>query len=92
MVFAASSSVDDRLGELLLSHGRLSLQQFIDGSKAMGTGKRLGTVLVEMGALTPKDPSGRSSSRHKRSFTACFSGPKVTIDYRKDRHLRKRSS
>jgi hypothetical protein len=55
LVFASSSSIDDRLGELLLTHGRLSLQQFIDGSKAMGPGKRLGTVLVEMGALTPKD-------------------------------------
>jgi uncharacterized protein DUF4388 len=55
MVFASSSSVDDRLGELLLVQGRLRLQQFIDGSRAMGSGKRLGTVLVEMGALTPKE-------------------------------------
>ena len=55
MVFASSSSADDRLGELLLRRGRLSLQQFEDGSKAIAPGKRLGTVLVEQGALTPKD-------------------------------------
>ena len=55
MVFASSSSTDDRLGELLLRRGRLSIQQFMDGSKAMTPGKRLGTVLVEQGALTPKD-------------------------------------
>jgi hypothetical protein len=55
MVFASSSSTDDRLGELLMRRGRLSLQQFIDGSNAMAPGTRLGTVLVEQGALTPKD-------------------------------------
>src|SRR6266508_6030384 len=55
MVFASSSSPDDRLGELLLRRGRLSLLQFDEGSKAIPPGKRLGTVLVEQGALTPKD-------------------------------------
>jgi len=55
MVFAASSSLDDRLGELLLTRGRLSLKQFLDGSKQIQPGRRLGTILVEMGALTPKD-------------------------------------
>jgi Domain of unknown function (DUF4388) len=55
MVFASSSSPDDRLGELLLRRGRLSLLQFDEGSKAITPGKRLGTVLVEQGALTPKD-------------------------------------
>ena len=55
MVFASSSSTDDRLGEQLLRRGRISLQQFFDGSSAMSPGKRLGTVLVEQGALTPKD-------------------------------------
>ncbi len=55
MVFASSSSVDDRLGELLLCRGKLTLQHFVDGSKAIAPGKRLGTILVEMGALSPKD-------------------------------------
>jgi uncharacterized protein DUF4388 len=55
MVFAASSSPDDRLGELLLTRGRLSLKVFLDASKQIQPGRRLGTILVEMGALTPKD-------------------------------------
>jgi Domain of unknown function (DUF4388) len=55
MVFASSSSTDDRLGEQLLRRGRISLQQLVDGSSAMSPGKRLGTILVEQGALTPKD-------------------------------------
>jgi hypothetical protein len=55
MVFASSSGTDDRLGEQLLRRGRISLQQFVDASSAMSPGKRLGTILVEQGALTPKD-------------------------------------
>jgi hypothetical protein len=55
LVFASSSSPDDRLGELLLRKGRLSLRQFMDAGKAVAPGKRLGTVLVEQGALAPKD-------------------------------------
>src|SRR5215510_1536803 len=55
LVFASSSSPDDRLGELLLRRGRLSLRQFADAGRAVAPGKRLGTVLVEQGILTPKD-------------------------------------
>ena len=55
MVFASSSSPDDRLGELLLRRGRISLQQYVEGSAAITPGKRLGTVLVEQGALSPKE-------------------------------------
>jgi hypothetical protein len=55
LVFASSSSPDDRLGELLLRRGRLSLRQFADAGKAVAPGKRLGAVLVEQGLLTPKE-------------------------------------
>jgi hypothetical protein len=55
MVFASSSARDDRLGELMLRRGRLTLKQLMTGSKAVLPGKRLGTVLVEQGALSPKD-------------------------------------
>jgi hypothetical protein len=55
MVFASSSSPDDRQGELLLRRGRISLQQYVEGSAAITPGKRLGTVLVEQGALSPKE-------------------------------------
>src|SRR5439155_20516762 len=55
MVFAASTSTDDRLGELLLRQGRIGLRQYADASAAVGPGKRLGAVLVEQGILTPKE-------------------------------------
>lgn len=55
LVFASSSSKDDRLGDLLLRRGRISLQQYLDASAAVGKGKRLGGVLVQQGALEPAD-------------------------------------
>jgi len=55
MVFAASTSTDDRLGELLLRQGRISLRQYANASAAVGPGKRLGAILVEQGILTPKE-------------------------------------
>jgi hypothetical protein len=55
LVFASSSSRDDRLGELLLRRGRISLQQYVDAGRAMGQGKRFGAILVELGALKADD-------------------------------------
>jgi hypothetical protein len=55
LVFASSTSVDDRLGELLLRRGRITLRQLADAAQGLGPGKRLGAVLVEQGVLTPKE-------------------------------------
>jgi hypothetical protein len=55
LVFASSSSADDRLGELLLRRGRINLRQFVEAGQAVAPGKRLGAILVEQGVLTPKD-------------------------------------
>ena len=55
LVFAFSSSRDDRLGELLLRRGRITLHQYVEASRAMGKGIRLGTVLVEQGALDARE-------------------------------------
>jgi Domain of unknown function (DUF4388) len=55
MVFASSSSPDERLGELMLRRGRITLRQLADAGKALVPGKRLGTVLVEQGGISPKD-------------------------------------
>src|SRR5688572_25771813 len=55
MVFASSTSADDRLGELLLRRGRISLRQYVDAGAALAPGKRLGAVLVEQGVLSPRD-------------------------------------
>ena len=55
MVFASSTSPDERLGELLLRRGRISLRQYTAAGAALAPGKRLGAVLVEQGVLSPKD-------------------------------------
>jgi hypothetical protein len=55
IVFAASSNPDERLGELLLRRGRLTLREYADASDEIGPGRRLGTVLVAMGVLEPSE-------------------------------------
>ncbi|NIM61967.1 MAG: hypothetical protein GTO30_10015, partial [Acidobacteria bacterium] len=51
IVFAASNQPDDRLGELLLRQGRITLAQLEQSVERMHGGKRIGSVLVEDGAL-----------------------------------------
>ncbi len=55
LVFATSSDPDDRLGELLLRRGRISLRQLVNAGRAVRPGQRLGTILVHDGVLTPKE-------------------------------------
>jgi hypothetical protein len=54
IVFAASSDPDDRLGEQLLRHGVIGLDQLKRAVEQLGRGKRLGTLLVEAGSLSPE--------------------------------------
>jgi hypothetical protein len=55
VVFAASNLPNDRLGELLLREGKITVEEYEASIKAITKGKRQGKVLVEMGALSPKD-------------------------------------
>jgi len=55
MVFASSTDRDERLGELLLRLGRISLRQLVNAGQGIVPGKRLGAVLVEQGVLPPRD-------------------------------------
>ncbi len=56
IIFALSNLEHDRLGDILLEHGVISRAQFDESAKQVAeTGKKQGTVLVQMGALTPKD-------------------------------------
>jgi hypothetical protein len=54
IVFAGSNARDDRLGEQLLRQGRISLNNLDAAVQQIGSGKRIGTLLVEQGALTPE--------------------------------------
>jgi hypothetical protein len=51
VLYAASTNVDERLGENLLLRGRITVRQYLEASKMIRPGRRLGAILVEMGAL-----------------------------------------
>lgn len=54
IIFAASSDPDDRLGEMLLRDGIVGLAALDRGVARLHEGKRLGTLLVESGDLSPE--------------------------------------
>lgn len=55
VVFARSSSADDRLGPYLLRAGKLRFDHLMDLTKFISPTKRFGAVLVENNVLSPKD-------------------------------------
>lgn len=55
IVQITSNDPDERLGELLLVDGRITVRQFVEASKLIRPGKRLGTILVEISAIDPED-------------------------------------
>lgn len=55
-VFASSSYEDDRLGEMLLKAGKITVEQYDKSVEILkATKKRQGAILVELGYLSPKD-------------------------------------
>ncbi len=55
-IFASSSFEDDRLGEMLVKAGKISMEQYDKSVEVLKkTRKRLGAILVELGYITPKD-------------------------------------
>ena len=55
IVFASSTDVDDRLGECMLRDGTISVEQYLQSSELIKPGKRQGTILVELGYITPTE-------------------------------------
>ena len=55
VVYARSSDPDERLGEDLLLRGKITVRQYLEASQMIAPGRRLGTILVELGALEPED-------------------------------------
>ena len=51
LVFAQSSHPNDRLGEMLLVSGKISLDQYLDAQRGLHEDRRAGSVLVEIGAI-----------------------------------------
>lgn len=55
LVFASTSNIDYRLGPRLLRRGAITLKQMEEAGRSKPSDKRFGTVLVDMGALDPKE-------------------------------------
>jgi hypothetical protein len=55
IVFASSNLPNDRLGEILIREGKITTEEYEASIQGISRGKRQGRVLVEMGALSPKD-------------------------------------
>ncbi len=72
MVFASSSSPDDRMGPLLLRRGRVTLRQLAAAADQVGPGKRLGAVLVEQGVLAPRDLIAAVVEHTQEILYGCF--------------------
>jgi hypothetical protein len=58
VVYARSSDPDERMGEDLLLRGKITVRQYLEASRLIAPGRRLGTILVELGALDPEDLIG----------------------------------
>ena len=58
VVYARSGDPDERLGEDLLLRGKIGVRQYLEASRLIAPGRRLGTILVELGALEPEDLIG----------------------------------
>jgi Domain of unknown function (DUF4388) len=54
VIFASSNLPEERLGELLLGWGIIEKDQFHQSVALLSPKKRQGRILVEMGAITPK--------------------------------------
>jgi tetratricopeptide (TPR) repeat protein len=55
-IFASSTYEDDRLGEMLIKAGKITMEQYDESVRLLKeTGKRQGAILVELGYITPKD-------------------------------------
>ena len=53
LIFATSTLPEERLGETLLRAGSVGYEQLEQGLARLGGGKRLGSILVELGYLEP---------------------------------------
>jgi hypothetical protein len=55
IVYARSTNPDERMGEDLLQRGKITVRQYLDASRLIGPGRRLGKILIELEAIEPED-------------------------------------
>ncbi len=55
VIYAKSSDPDERLGEDLLLRGKITVRQYLEASKLIRPGRRLGAILIELAAVESED-------------------------------------
>jgi hypothetical protein len=55
IVFASSSSPEHSLGQFLLRNGKINSEQYEESKRRVTANMRHGKILVQMGAISPKD-------------------------------------
>jgi hypothetical protein len=55
VTYAKSNNPDERLGECLLLRGKITARQYVEASKLIRPGRRLGAILIELEALGTED-------------------------------------
>jgi Domain of unknown function (DUF4388) len=55
IIFATSNVPEERLGDMLLKQGRIRKEDYERSVSMLGSKKRQGRILVEIGAITPKE-------------------------------------
>ena len=72
-VCAASNLPADRLGDQLLREGRITRWQYDDASRLVAeTGRRMGAVLLDLGALRPADLFGAVRRHYETVLLSLF--------------------
>jgi hypothetical protein len=71
IVFARSGDPDDRLGDLLLREGLITLDQLEAALAQLVGSKRLGTILVDAGHLSPENLVRAVQTRCRGSSSRC---------------------
>lgn len=89
IIFATSSERADSLGDRLMSRGLITQEQYDQSARALGDGKRQGTILVEMGAIQPKDLFVEVREQVQAIVWSVFEweSGSVTFEPGRDRHL-----
>jgi hypothetical protein len=81
IVFATSSSPEDSLGVFLLRNGKITQQQYEDSKRRVTTTTRHGKVLVQMGAISPKDLWWGVKNQALEIIYSLFSWSEGTFDF-----------
>jgi curved DNA-binding protein CbpA len=82
VIFASSTFEDDRLGEMLVKAGKISMEQYDRSVELLKTtGKRQGAILVDLGYITPKDLFWGVKYQVKEIICSVFQLEEGTYDF-----------